>query len=583
MRRSCPWRIALTTCAAISLTVPCLIASAANWPTPNFRNSLVFDGRDQPVTLRFAHDGSVFVAEKPGRIWMYSSLVDDTPQQVLDLGDHVHSYQDRGLLGMALDPRFPERPYVYVLYSFNGGLFADLPPRWPATGCANPIGDFAGCVISGRLSRFRFDGSQLLDEQVLIEDWYQQFPSHSIGTVRFGNDGKLYVGGGDGAAYVHADWGQVGNPAWPDQRSPTNQGGALRAQGLEVENLYSGQVWLNGSIARIDPDTGAGVPGNPLFAQAGASANAQRILAYGLRNPFRFTHRPGTSELWLADVGWRDWEEIDRLPDPATAAGLRNFGWPCFENLGHVDDYAAQPLCQSLYANGDSGGRTPVSAPFYAMSHATATAVSAIAFYTGTRWPSEYRNALFFGDYARNRIWMIADTDADGIPDPVADNAAPTFGQGHLAVVDLVAGPGGDLFYVDIFEGRIERISWDADINARNLAPSAAIALMPGSSADGPPRSISFSAANSVDPESQALTHAWDLDGDGDFDDGNDPAATASYTASGAAVETIRVGVRSTDSGGASDEAFMTISVARDLLFADGFEVPVTKGPFTTG
>ena len=65
-------------------------------------------------------------------------------------------------------------------------------------------------------------------ETVLLEDWYQQYPSHSIGSVRFGSDGYLYVGGGDGASYLWADWGQRGNPAWPDTRSPPGHGGALR-------------------------------------------------------------------------------------------------------------------------------------------------------------------------------------------------------------------------------------------------------------------------------------------------------------------------------------------------------------------
>src|SRR5690606_29624257 len=168
------------------------------------------------------------------------------PVLVADLGAKVHDFSDRGLLGLELDPRFPEQPYLYVLYSHNGGLFADAWPRWPTTSCPNANGDNAGCVISGRLSRLVLDGHTTV-ETVLIEDWYQQYPSHSIGSVRFGADGFLYAGGGDGASFNWADWGQRGNPSWPDQRSPPDQGGALRAQGLEVEASYSGQVWLNGT------------------------------------------------------------------------------------------------------------------------------------------------------------------------------------------------------------------------------------------------------------------------------------------------------------------------------------------------
>jgi hypothetical protein len=225
--------------------------AAQSWPTANFRHTIPFNQRDQPTQIRFAHDGRIFIAEKTGAIWMYRNLLDAAPEQIANLGGSIHQYQDRGLLGLELDPRFPERPYLYVLYSFNGGLFGDSPPRWPATGCPDPLAAFAGCVISGRLSRLTLAGNIATDEHVLIEDWYQQYPSQSIGSVRYGADGYLYVGGGDGAAFVDADWGQFGNPTWPDQRSPTNQGGALRAQGLEVE-INTGR---SGSMARSRAST----------------------------------------------------------------------------------------------------------------------------------------------------------------------------------------------------------------------------------------------------------------------------------------------------------------------------------------
>ncbi|MBX3698369.1 MAG: PQQ-dependent sugar dehydrogenase [Dokdonella sp.] len=558
-------------------------AAAQSWPTPNFRHTAAIIGRDQPTQVRFAHDGRVFVAEKSGRVWMYRNLLDTAPEQVANLAEVVHQYQDRGLLGLALDPRFPERPYLYVLYSFNGGLFGDVPPRWPATNCPNPTADFAGCVISGRLSRLTLAGNLATDEHVLIEDWYQQYPSHSIGTVRFGADGFLYVGGGDGASYLGGDWGQRGNPDWPDQRSPPDQGGALRAQGLEVENLYTDQVWLNGTIARVDPETGEGAPGNPLAVVPGASPNARRILAYGLRNPYRFTMRPGSSEIWIGDVGWRTWEEINIIPDPVGGSTLHNFGWPCFENHGHVAEYTQRPLCASLYAGSDSGGRTPVSPPFYAYQHTSGNAISGITFYQGGAYPTEYRNALFFADYTFNRIWVIRDVDADGRPDPVADSSAELFGQSNLPVVDLTTGPGDDLFYVDINNGRIVRISWDADTGHRNLAPSAAIVLSEGSQADGPPRTIAFTAANSIDPELGALTFAWDLDGDGEFDDGSAPTATRHYDVSGPEPIAIQVGVRVTDSAGASDIATMSVYIARDALFHDGFEESDTGQPRRPG
>jgi glucose/arabinose dehydrogenase len=69
-------------------------------------------------------------------------------------------------------------------------------------------------VVSGRLSRLQAAGNVMTGaEQVLVEDWCQQYPSHSIGTVEFGRDGALYASGGDGASFNFVDYGQDGSPS----------------------------------------------------------------------------------------------------------------------------------------------------------------------------------------------------------------------------------------------------------------------------------------------------------------------------------------------------------------------------------
>ncbi|MEP7042572.1 MAG: PQQ-dependent sugar dehydrogenase [Dokdonella sp.] len=557
----------------------CVSAFAQNLPS-GFQRTDPIAGRNLPTGVYFAHDGRVFVTEKGGQIWLYPNLL-AAPTLFFDLSVKIHTVGDRGLLGFALDPHFPEVPAVYVLYAYNGGLFPDSDPvpwapRW-TTNCGSGAGQTeptpqptqqGGCVVSGHLSRLDVSGNVATAETVLIEDWYQWYPSHSIGTLLFGDDGYLYVGGGDGASYNWADWGQgVGNTTYPDTHSPALQGGALRSQALEIQNQYTtGDIRLNGAILRVDPATGAGAPGNPLAGDA--SPNAQRILAYGLRNPFRFTKRPDTGEIWVGDVGWNTWEEINRIPaPPATGnATLTNFGWPCFEGRVHTGGYSGAnlALCNAMYANGDTGGRTPWSPPWYTYVHQGSSDITGLAFYTGSTYPAQYHDSLFFADNSRTIIFNIpyADANADGIPDPPPDSSATAFFGGSLATaVQLTSGPGGDIFFTNINTGKISRLAYCSGCSSStpgNVAPSAAIALDIGSSAAGPPRTIGFSAANSVDPNSgDTLSYAWDLDGDGNFNDATGLTASAFFGANGPH----SVAVQVSDNHGGVDIAQMSVSV----------------------
>ena len=173
--------------------------------------------------------------------------------------------------------------------------------------------------MSGRLSRILPDGS----EQVMIEDWCQRVPSHSIGSLAFGPDGQLYASGGDGASSTRSITGRAAASCCAD---PERGWGAAQPRHAHDFDLTADPVTLDGTVIRIDPNTGADRPATP-FASSGA--NARRIVAYGLRNPFRINFRPGTQELWAGDVGWNEWEEINTLTDASDA--VPSFGWPCYE------------------------------------------------------------------------------------------------------------------------------------------------------------------------------------------------------------------------------------------------------------
>ncbi len=317
----------------------------------------------------------------------------------------TYDYGDRGFLGLALDPNFPAEPWVYGLHTrvHDGYTFNDNCPEENS----------GGCPADGRLFRFQITPTNTVvagSEQTLIAgNWCQQFTSHSIGTIEFGPEGELYVGAGDGANYIVADYGQRSGDDVPenpcgdppvgvggDQQPVTSQGGALRSQDPRV---LGDSATYDGSILRVNPDTGAAFAGNP------GGAGDDRIVAYGLRNPFRFTVQPGTGELWIGDVGWSAWEEIDRHQNPTQT--VRNFGWPCYEGNGPQSGYDGlnNNICEGLY---DSPGA--VTAPYFTYQHGqplaggctnSTSSISGMAFYEGGDYPDDYDGALFFSDYSR--------------------------------------------------------------------------------------------------------------------------------------------------------------------------------------
>lgn len=536
--RKSPWRTRVLAGALAAATGAAGPLWAQARLLPGFQDSLVVDGLVHPTAVRFSPDGRVFVAEKSGLVKVFPTLYAPKPSIFADLTRNVDDYWDRGLLGLALDPAFPRKPYVYVLYAFDAPI-GGAAPTWN-DGCPTPPGpNTDGCVVSGRLSRLTADGDAAVAEKVLINAWGQQFPSHSVGALAFGADGALYASGGDGASLGTVDYGQFGGNPLGDppggaggvMQPPWAEGGALRSQSLR--RRPGEPAVLNGTVIRVDPATGEALPDNPLAASA--DGNARRIVAYGFRNPFRFTIRPGTSALWIGDDGTNLWEEIDVAPRPDRE--VRDFGWPCYEGPFPMPDWVSAQV--NICMNDLYRDPSLVTPPWFGYRHAddvapgdgcakAGSSQTGLAFYAGGSYPAAYDGALFLADHTRNCAWVMF-PGGNGDPDPATRTL---FIGGASHPVDLEIGPGGDLYYVDYEGGAIRRVQYGA--------PTAS--AVADRTEGAPPLTVAFDGTGSHGfRAADTLSYAWDLDGDGAYSDSTAPRPTATFTEPG--VHSVRLRV----------------------------------------
>lgn len=167
---------------------------------------VVASGLTKPTAFDIAADGRVFVAEQRGVNDVFDNVLDPTASVLADPRTSVHHFWDRGLLGLVVDPAFPDRPYVYVLYDHDappGGLT----PVWgqagsDSDGCHPDIGRALedGCVGATRVSRLTIDDGGAVTETVLVGDVCTQVPAHTGGGLAFDEQsGALYAAFGDGA------------------------------------------------------------------------------------------------------------------------------------------------------------------------------------------------------------------------------------------------------------------------------------------------------------------------------------------------------------------------------------------------
>ncbi|WP_420645696.1 PQQ-dependent sugar dehydrogenase [Candidatus Leptofilum sp.] len=252
-------------------------------------------GFTQPVDIASAGDDRLFIVEQPGVIRIIDADGNTLPDPFLDINGIVDSetHNERGLLGLAFHPDYPNTPYFYVNYTAVSGSGDTLIVRYTVSNDPNVAEPNSAVEI------LRID---------------QPAGNHNAGDLAFGPDGYLYIPTGDG--------GSGGDP-WGDDGNGQNRQSLL------------------GKILRIDVDGGSpyAIPADNPFI--GDASTLDEIWALGVRNPWRISFDRDTGDLYVADVGQGEWEEVNF--QSASSTGGENYGWRCYEgnatfNTANCDD-----------------------------------------------------------------------------------------------------------------------------------------------------------------------------------------------------------------------------------------------------
>jgi glucose/arabinose dehydrogenase len=404
----------------LSLPVVAPQVRAAGTYPPDFVETTIATGLGNLQTgFAFLPDGRWLAADKMGRVRVINTL--GQAAVILTL-TNVNTTGEAGLAGIAVDPAWPDRPYVYLHYNRTS---------------------------PNRLVIVRYRADEDLDDPLsttlplsdpyIILEVDDSFSNHNGSCLRFGPSGLLYVSLGDDVLSCVA------------QDSTELKGVIAR---ITVDNL---------------PPTGGGPPprslilppGNPFAPDTTA---AELVWCYGLRNPYRFTVDPYTEDLYIGDVGGTEYEEVD------ISRGGENFGWPileaalptgvwCFQGLPPFTD----PILSYWHDPSDPTG----GAGFYAI-------VGGPRYRGGPqpiRFPLEYEGAYFYSDVQKGWIRVAHEVAGQWEPLFVPGQAdSVNWAKGLGFVTDLQQGSDGSLYFLTYF-GEFKKISY---LGAVSSTPDAA-------------------------------------------------------------------------------------------------------------
>ncbi len=371
--------------------------------TTPLTTQLVASGLSRPIFVTAPPEdfGRLFIVEKQGIIKilnLVAGTVNGTAFLNIDaiVGGGTTQNSEQGLLGLAFHPDYAGNGLFYVNYTNNSGN--TVVAQYQVS--ANP--DIADAGSSSTVITYS-----------------QPQVNHNGGWIGFGPQGLLYISSGDG-------------------------GGASDEGSGHTVGVGNGQDLTNnllGKMLRIDVD-GDDFPGDanrnyaiPSGNPFDGSSGDREIWAFGLRNPWRPSIDRVTGDLWIADVGQFDWEEINF--QEADSPGGVNYGWRCREgahDFNTTGDCRQTPFIEPIHEYSHAGGRCSISGGYV---------------YRGCAIP-DLRGTYFFADWCSAQIWSFRFVNGSmtGFLERTAE-LAPAGGVSIINIASFGEDAAGELYIVE--------------------------------------------------------------------------------------------------------------------------------------
>lgn len=381
---------------------------------PSFTVSTFSSGFSSITEITHCNDSRLFVAQQRGLIRIVDSTGAIRPTPFLNLTGTVSgSGPERGLLGLAFHPNYKQNGYFYVNYTTTASPGQTVIARYSV----NPNDSNLALPNSG---------------QILLSI-NQPYSNHNGGCLRFGKDGYLYVGMGDG-----------GSGGDPQNYSQTNSS-------------------LLGKMLRIDINSGSTyvVPSSNPFV--GNSAYAPEIWATGVRNPWKYSFDRITGDMWMGDVGQNAWEEVNF--QPANSPGGENYGWRCYEG-------------NTTYNTSGCASASNYDFPVFVYDHGSQGGLSITGGYVYRG--AQYNNLFgyyFCTDYVSGRVWWIKRNDnntfSNGVVGVFNTNSYTSWGEDYLGELYLARDSAGN-------NDRIQKLNVNNPTPVAYILSDTVVQLCPG-------------------------------------------------------------------------------------------------------